>query len=193
MIEREVEELEALIQAAGGSASLFGTSSGGSLVLETAARLGDKVAKLAMYEPPYNADPASRPEWKEYRKNLDQALAEGCRGDAVVLFMRLVSTPAEAIEGMRQSPMWPVFEAVAPTLPYDAAVLGEDRSIPVRQAARVTSPALVMSGTMLPFMQATAATLAKAIPHAQQRTLEGQSHDVNLEVLAPVLVEFFSR
>lgn len=99
--------------------------------------------------------------------------------------------------GMRMAPMWPMFEAVAPTLAYDAATMGEDRLAPVKQAANVTVPALVMDGganlAFMPFMHNTATTLAKAMPHAQQRTLEGQTHDVNLEVLAPVLVEFFTE
>jgi len=94
---------------------------------------------------------------------------------------------------MRQAPMWPMFEAVAPTLAYDAAATGDDRTVPEKRAAQVVSPALVMSGTVLPFMKDTATALARAIPHAQQRTLEGQPHDVDLKVLAPVLAEFFSR
>ncbi len=190
-LEREVEDIDALMNEAGGSASIFGTSSGGCLAFETAIQLGDRVKRLAMYEPPYHSDPRVRQEWKRYRQQLADALAAGRRGDAVVLFMNLVSTPAEMIDGMRQSPMWPMFEAVAPTLAYDAASMGDDRSVPVNRASRVISPSLVMSGTVIPFMQDTATALAKAIPRAQQRTLEGQSHDVNLEVLAPVLIEFF--
>lgn len=154
--------------------------------------LGSKIGKLALYEPPYNAEPGARQQWQEYRRSLAEALAAGRRGDAVVLFMRLVGTPAEMIEGMRQSPMWPMLEAVAPTLAYDAADIGEDRSVPVQRAARVTTPSLVMNGTVIPFMAVSAATLAKSMPHARHRTLEGQSHDVNPEVLAPVLVEFFT-
>jgi pimeloyl-ACP methyl ester carboxylesterase len=93
--------------------------------------------------------------------------------------------------------MWPMFEAVAPTLAYDAAAIGENRTPPLERATRVTAPALVMDGganlAIMPFMHATATALAKAIPHAQHRTLEGQTHDVKLEVLAPVLVEFFTQ
>ena len=191
-VEREVEDIEALINQAGGSAFLFGTSSGGCLALEAAIQLGNKVKGLAMWEPPYNSDPATRQEWKDYWKQLAELLAAGRRGDAVVLFMKFVGTPADQIDGMRQAPMWPMFETVAPTLVYDAAATGgDDRTVPTERAARVTRPTLVMNGTVIPFMLATATALAKAMPHAQQRTLEGQSHDVNLEVLAPVLVEFF--
>lgn len=192
-VEREVEDLDALIEEAGGSAFVYGISSGACLALEAAIKLGPKVKKLAMYEPPYNAEEAAKQAWKEYRKNLAELLAAGQRGEAVALFMKLVDTPADQINGMRQAPVWPMFEAVAPTLAYDAAVMGDDRSVPVKRAADVSVPTLAMSGTAIPFMRDTAKSLAKAIPHAQQRTLEGQTHDVDLKVLAPVLVGFFTK
>lgn len=192
-VEREVEDINALIEAAGGSAFVFGISSGACLALEAAIQLGKKVRKLAMYEPPYSSEDGAQEQWKEYRKKLDGFLSSGRRGDAVVLFMQFVGTPAEQVEGMRQSPAWPMFEAVAPTLAYDAAEIGNDRSAPVKRAAKVISPALVMNGTVIPFMLPTAQGLAKAIPHAQHRTLEGQSHDVDLKVLAPELVKFFNQ
>jgi pimeloyl-ACP methyl ester carboxylesterase len=192
-VRREIEDIEALIHEAGGSAFVFGTSSGGCLALEAAITLGDKIKKLAMYEPPYNSEAEARQAWKEYRKELTELLAAGGRGDAAALFMRSVGTPEEQITGMRQAPVWSIFEAVAPTLAYDAAILGEDRSIPTEHAAQTNVPTLVMNGTMIPFMIDTAQTLAKSIPNAHHRTLEGQSHDVNLEVLAPNLVEFFTE
>jgi pimeloyl-ACP methyl ester carboxylesterase len=191
-VAREVEDIEALIEEAGGSAFVFGTSSGACLALEAAARLGSKIKKLAMYEAPYDSDKAVTSTWKDYRKQLTQLLDANCPGDAVVLFMKSVGTPDEQIEGMRHAPIWPLFEAVGPTLAYDAAVLGEDRAVPVKRAAKVTTPALVMNGTAIPFMLDTAKTIAKAMSHAQHRTLEGQTHDVNLEILAPVLIEFFA-
>jgi len=192
-VEREVEDIEALIQGAGGREFVYGISSGACLALEAAIKLGDKISKLALYEPPYNSDKATLNAWKEYRKQLADLLKANRRGDAVALFMQLVGTPADQINGMRQAPVWPMFEAVAPTLAYDAAATGEDRTVPVDRATKVSMPALVMNGTAIPFMNDTATALAKAIPHAQHRTLEGQTHDVNLEVLAPVLVEFFNQ
>ena len=192
-LAREVEDIEALIKEAGGAAFVFGTSSGGCLALEAAITLGNKTKKLAMYEAPYNSEKAAQQAWKEYRQQLSELLAAGRRGDAVVLFMKFVGTPADQIDGMRYAPVWPMFEAVAPTLAYDAAAIGEDRSVPAKRAANVTAPTLVLNGTVIPFMLDTAQTLAKAIPGAQHRTLEGQPHDVNLEVLAPVLVEFFKE
>jgi pimeloyl-ACP methyl ester carboxylesterase len=155
-------------------------------------QLGKKIKKLAIYEAPYlSGDEASR-AWKEYRRKLDELLALGRRGDAVGLFMQFVGTPADQVEGMRSSPMWTMFEAVAPTLAYDAEAMGADRSAPLKRAAKIGVPVLVMNGTGLPFMAVTAKALAKAIPHAEQRTLEGQGHDVDLKVLAPRLMEFFA-
>ncbi len=191
-LAREIEDIDALIDTAGGSAFLFGTSSGGCLALEAASALGGKVNRLAIWEAPYNSEPGAAQAWEEYRRQLEEYLVADRRGDAVALFMQFVGTPSGMIDGMRQSPMWPTLEAVAPTLPYDAAAMGDDRSVPVERAAVVTAPTLVLNGTMLPFMLETANALAKAIPHAQQRTLEGQSHDVDIKVLAPVLIEFFA-
>jgi pimeloyl-ACP methyl ester carboxylesterase len=194
-IEREVEDIEALIHEAGGAACLFGTSSGAALALEAALKLGDRVKKLAMYEAPYNSDDAAGREFQDYTRQLKELLAENRCGDAVALFMKLVGAPDDQIEGMRHAPVWPIFEAVAPTLAYDAAALGKDRSVPTERAARVKAPALVMDGganlVLMPFMHKTATALAQAIPNAGQCTLEGQRHDVDINVLAPVLTEFF--
>jgi pimeloyl-ACP methyl ester carboxylesterase len=193
-LQREIEDIEALVQEAGGSASLYGHSSGACLALEAALKLGARVERLAMYEPPYNSAGAAREEWKAYTTKLAQLLASDRRGDAVELFMRLVGVPGGQIEGMRQSPMWPGLEAAAPTLAYDAAAVGADRSVPTKRAAEVTIPTLVMNGGAgYPFMYDTALALSRAIPDAQLCTLEGQDHAVDPQVLAPVLLEFFAR
>lgn len=191
-VEREVEDLDALVKAAGNSVYLAGLSSGGCLVLETASRLGDRVKKIAVYEAPYREGGDAMQEWREYRKQLGDFLAAGRRGDAAALFMTFVGSPTEMVNGMRQSPAWPVFEAIAPTLMYDAEILGKDRTVPVSRLARVTATTLAMSGTAgFPFMYDSAKTIANAVPNGQLRTLEGQRHDVSMEVLAPVLIEFF--
>lgn len=192
-LEREIEDIGALIREAGGRPYVYGISSGGALVLEAAIELGDRIRKLAIYEVPYVSGAPFEQAWRDYRKDLDELLAQGRRGDAAALFMKSVGTPDEQVEGMRHSPVWPMFEAVAPTLAYDAEALGEDRSVPTQRAAQVRVPALIMNGTVIPFMRTTAEALAKAIPGAEQRTLEGQPHDVDLKVLAPYLVEFFSE
>jgi pimeloyl-ACP methyl ester carboxylesterase len=192
--DREIDDIEALIDRAGGSAFLYGHSSGGPLVMRAALRLGTKVSKIAMYEPPYNNDPGVQESWSRYLRQLRQALAEGRRGDAVALFMGLVGTPAEQIDGMRRAPFWPGMEAVAPTLAYDhAAIMGEPWSVPTELAARVSVPALVMAGeASLPFMPDAARVLSQAIPQGQLRTLAGQTHEVKPGALAPLLVEFFT-
>jgi pimeloyl-ACP methyl ester carboxylesterase len=192
-VEREIEDIEALINEAGGSAFLFGISSGAALALQATLKLGSKVKKLAMYEVPYNDDPAAQQAWKDYRKQLNTLLAQGRNGDAVGLFLMFVGVPADEVEGMRGRPVWPTLEAVAPTLAYDAATLGEDASVPFEQASRVTVPTLVMNGSASPpFMYSTAVALAGAMPHGKHLTLEGQIHDVSAEAIAPVLVDFFT-
>jgi len=194
-VAREIEDIEALIDEAGGTAYLYGHSSGAALALEAALRLGNKVKKLAMYEAPYNDDAQAQRAWKQYIKQLTEALAADRRGDAVALFMKLVGTPADQIEAMRHAPAWPMLEAIAPTLAYDhTSILGQDAAVPIERAAHVLVPTLVMNGgASYPFMYDTARALSQAMPHAELRTLEGQRHDVDLDVLAPVLMEFFSE
>jgi pimeloyl-ACP methyl ester carboxylesterase len=192
-VEREIDDIESLIDEAGRSAFVFGISSGAALAFEAALALGRKVKKLAMYEPPYNDDDTARQAWMDYRKQLKKLLTADCRGDAVALFMMLLGMPAEHVPEMRQNPMWPMFEVVAPTLAYDAAALGEDGSVPTSRATSLAVPALIMDGgaSEWSFMHMTAVALANAIPDAQHRTLEGQTHEVSAEALAPVLIEFF--
>jgi pimeloyl-ACP methyl ester carboxylesterase len=193
-VDREIEDLDALLGHAGGSAFLYGHSSGGTLVLQAAARLGGRVSKIALYEAPHNDDPAAQESWSEYLRDLHRALADGRRGDAVALFMRFVGTPDDQVEGMRQAPFWPTMEAVAPTLAYDhAAIIGDRWAAQTDVAARVSVPALVMAGdASLPFMPHTALTLSQALPQGQLRILRGQSHNVDPASLAPVLVDFFT-
>ena len=193
-VDREIDDIEALIDRAGGPAFLYGHSSGGPLAMRAAIRLGRKISKIAMYEPPYNNDPGAQESWSRYLRQLREILAEGRRGDAVALFMRFVGTPGEQIDAMRRAPFWPSMEAVAPTLAYDhAAILGEPWSVPAELAARVSVPALVMAGdASLPFMPGAARALSQAIPQGQLRMLEGQTHEVSPGALATVLVEFFT-
>jgi pimeloyl-ACP methyl ester carboxylesterase len=191
-VERETEDLEALINEAGGSAFVFGMSSGGALAFEAAGR-GLAIIKLAVYEPPFNSgDEQAHQAAEHYTRELSALLSEGHRGDAAAFAMTTWGAPAEAVAGMRQTPIWPLFEAVAPTLAYDNAIMG-DGSIPTEQLASLTIPTLVMAGGASPtFMQNAAQEVAHALPNAKLRILEGQTHDVAPRVLAPVLVEFFA-
>lgn len=192
-IECEIEDLEALIKEAGGSAFVFGMSSGGVLALYAAAR-GLAIKKLALYEPPFNSgDENARQAAENYTRQLTTLLTEGRRGDAVALAMTTWGAPAEAIADMRQTPIWSLFESVAPTLAYDNAIMG-DGSVPTERLASIKVPTLVMDGGASPaFMHNAAQAVAHALPNAQRRILEGQTHDVAPEALAPVLVEFFDE
>ena len=194
-VSREIEDLEALIALAGGTATLYGHSSGASLALEAAVALGQRVTRLAMYEAPYNDDPEAKRAWGHYIEALTDALSAGRRGDAIALFMSYVGVPAAEIVAMRQAPFWSGLEAVAPTLAYDhTGILGYDAAIPVERAARVGAPTLVMNGGgSVAFMGETAHTLSHVIPRAQLRVLEGQTHEVDPVVLAPILVDFVAQ
>jgi len=189
-VEREVEDIEAVIGEAGGSAFLYGTSSGAALALEAAAS-GLPITKLALWEPPFILDESRRPPADQVAQ-YDRMIAEGRRGDAVEYFMtKVVGMPPEFVAGARAQPWWPAQEALAHTLAYDATVMG-DASLPTDRAASVKAPTLVIAGGGdFPWMLETAHALADALPDGQTLTLEGQGHNVDPAVLAPALVEFF--
>jgi pimeloyl-ACP methyl ester carboxylesterase len=192
-VEREIEDIEALIDEVGGFAFLYGISSGAFLALEAAIKLGAKVKKLAIYEAPYKSGENALEEWIEYNQQLTKFLAENRRGDAVSLFMRFVGTPTDQIEGIRKASMWSMLEAIAPTLLYDAAAMGSNRKVPIERLSHITASTLVMyGGAGIPFIKQTALTLSKAIPNAEFRTIEGQTHAVASEDIAPVLAKFFN-
>jgi pimeloyl-ACP methyl ester carboxylesterase len=188
-IDREVEDIKAVIGAAGGSAFLWGSSSGAVLALIAAESL--PVTKLALWEPPFVPDDLPRPP-EDQVSQYETMVAEGRRGDAVEYFMtRIIGMPAEVVAGARTQPWWAATEALAHTLAYDARIRG-DYSIPKDRAASVKVPTMVIAGGAdFPWMRQTAETLAAALPDGQVRLLEGQGHDVDPGVLAPVLREFF--
>ena len=184
-VEREIEDIQALVYEAGGSAFLYGISSGAALALQAASHLPG-IRKLAMYDAPFNNDEYYIRALKDYTGNLTGLLSANRRGDAVELFMKLVGTPPGSVAGMRHSPIWAGFESIAQTLAYDNALLG-DGSVPDRVAASVTVPILVMAGTKSPlFMHETAQAIAGAAPRGQYRILMDQTHDVAPEAMAPV-------
>jgi pimeloyl-ACP methyl ester carboxylesterase len=187
---REVEDLEAVIAGAGGSAAVCGLSSGAALALEAAAS-GLAVTRLALYEPPFDVDSAE-PQDDAYVRRLEELIDAGRRGDAVEWFLSNAGVSAEALAEMRTQPEWPLFEAVAPTLAYDHAILG-DGTVPRERAERITAPTLVASGEASPdFFTRAAQATAEAIPGAQHRVLEGQAWgQVDPQALARVLSDFF--
>ncbi|WP_406495634.1 alpha/beta hydrolase [Streptomyces sp. NBC_01604] len=190
-VEREVEDLAALIGAVGGEASLYGISSGGALVLHAAAS-GLPVRRVAVYETPYAVYEDGVKQWTEYTEGLTEALAQDRRGDAVELFLRLTGLAEEMIQGARQSPMWPGMEALAQSLAYDAAVLGDGR-VPRPLLASVGVPVLAAAGGASPaWLREATRAIAETVPQGTYRALEGQTHMVDPNALAPVLAEFFA-
>ncbi len=194
-VGREVEDLAALIEAAGGSAHLYGISSGAVLALEATAQ-GLPVERLALYEPPFIVDGSRAPMGAAYTVPLHAALAEDRRGAAVALFMRQVGVPAPMLAVMRLTPVWRKLKAVAHTLAYDAAIMGDTQSgqpLPADRWAEVTVPTLVAVGGKSPaWLQSAGQALADVLPDAERRTLAGQTHMVKAKALAPVLAGFFS-
>jgi len=192
-VEREVEDLEALIVEAGGSAFVCGFSSGAALALEAAAR-GLTITKLALYEPPFIVDDSRPPLPQDFATQLTELVSSGRRGDAAELFMtKAAEVPAAVVAQMRHAPFWPGVEAVAHTLIYDTTIMGDNNALPTDRIASVTVPTLVIDGGASPaWMRNAARAVADILPDAQRRTLEGQTHDVAPAALAPVLEEFFA-
>jgi len=194
-LDRELEDIDALVTVAGESASLYGISSGGALALEAAIKLDGKTEKLAVYEVPYDSSIGGLNAWREFRAKLKEALDRQDRSEAIVQFLKFVGQPDESIENMKKMPMWQALEALAPTLAYDVEAIGKDRMISAEQLEKMTAPALILDGGAslehAPFMRTTANALAKGIMRAKHTVIEGQGHDVDAKAIAPVLTEFF--
>ena len=194
-VPRELEDLSALLEVAGGKAFVFGHSSGAALALEGAVR-ALPMAKLAVYEPPFIIDGSREPLPATYTETLTSLLTSGRRGDAVEYFLTVaVQVPQAAVTGMRSSPMWPGMEKIAHTLLYDQAIMEGKMSgsgVPAGAWDSVGIPTLVIEGGASPaWMRNSAAALAKALPKGQHRSLPGQTHGADPAVLAPVLEAFF--
>jgi pimeloyl-ACP methyl ester carboxylesterase len=191
-VQREIEDLEALIKEAGGSAFVFGMSSGATLGLEAAAQKVN-IRKMALYEPPVMVDGGGHRPPADYQAQLRRFIAEDHRGDAVKFMMtKVMGMPAIVVAVMRLLPVWSKLKAVANTLPYDAAITGDSAST-MQRAHSVNIPTLVLGGEKSPsFLRSAVDAVAKALPDAERQILKGQTHNVSPKVLAPVLIEFFS-
>ena len=191
-IEREVEDLAALIAEAGGASFVYGMSSGAVLGLAAAVQQL-AIPKLALYEPPLMLDPARARSFSELAKRLHESSAAGRRAEAVELFLtQAVQVPAPAVAQMQQSPIWRGLESLAHTLSYDARIAALAPSL-LERAASVRSTTLALHGDSCPpWMREGIQALAAALPAASVRTLVGQTHDVDVSVLALALAEFFS-
>jgi pimeloyl-ACP methyl ester carboxylesterase len=189
-VERELEDLEALIEDAGGAASLYGSSSGGNLALAAAAS-GLPVTKLAVWEANFHVDDSRPPLPDDYVSQLEERVAAGRRGDAVELYQRVViGIPDEVVAQLRQAPFRPGLEAIAHTLAYDVTAMG-DYAVPAQMLAQVSIPALVIAGGQSPPpIQAAAAAVADALPNGRCVTLASEGHDISPQATAPVVAEF---
>jgi pimeloyl-ACP methyl ester carboxylesterase len=194
-VERELEDLDAIIDVAGGSAALYGSSSRGNLALE-AAMAGSAVTRLAVWEPNYLVDDSRPPLPGDYVTHLEELIAAGRRGDAVEYFMTTaVAIPPEFVAQMRDTPTWEGMEGVAHTLSHDGHVVAVVAGfvLPTARLQSVAAPTLVLAGGQSPWLATGARALADALPDAQHRTLEGQEHGVEPDAIAPVLADFFAR
>lgn len=191
-VAREVEDVEALIDAAGAPAHLYGFSSGAVLALKAAATLGPKVGRLVLHGIPLGTGGEHEARsFGEYKKRMTELLEANQRGDAVALFFADM-LPPEIVEQLRGSPEWAKMETVAPTLNYDNDVMG-DGLLPVLDARTVTMPTLILDNSgSPPFIKDTADTLADIMPNAERQTVEGE-HRPEPHTLAASLVFFLGR
>jgi pimeloyl-ACP methyl ester carboxylesterase len=191
-VEREVEDLCALIAHAGGAAAVYGISSGAALALE-AARHGAPITALALYEAPFIVDDSREPVGPDALPAIRAAVAEDRRGDAVRQFLRLVGLPRVMVSLMRFMPAWRALKAVAHTLPYDLAIVGGNQvgePLEAERYAAVTVPALAIAGARSPqWMRNAMRAVADGLPGARYVELEGQTHMVSPKALAPVIAE----
>jgi pimeloyl-ACP methyl ester carboxylesterase len=193
-IQREIDDLEAVIREAGGHAVVLGVSSGAALALEAANR-GVPITRLAMYEAPFIVDASRPPIGDDFLAQMNGALSSGRRGDAVRMFMKVVGVPGIFVMLMRLMPAWPRLTAVAHTLPYDFAITNpyqRGTPLPPTRWSGARIPTLVMDGGKSPaWMRNAMRALAAVLPNAIYRTVEGQTHMIKPKALTPPLVEFF--
>lgn len=191
--EDEIEDIKALIDEAGGSAYVFGSSSGANLSLEAARKLN--ITKLILWEPNFLVGDSRPPLPADYVEQINKMVASDRRGEAIEYFMtKAVGLPAEFVTPLRNTPFWPSLEAAAHTLAYDGTIVRKNmagKPVQVEEWSSITVPTLVLDGGTTPWLSEGAEAIANALPNAKRHTLEGQTHDVAPKALAPALVEFF--
>lgn len=193
--DREVDDLAALLAAAGGQAYLLGCSSGAVLAADAAAR-HPGFTRIALYEPPFIVDDTRPPRDPAFIPDTEAMIARDDRTGALKKFMTHVGMPAAMVHIMALTPPWKKLKTVAPTLPYDLRILGDTgRGVPLDATrwAGATMPALVMDGGKSPqYMRNAAKALSDALPDARYRTLPGQTHMVKPAAIAPAVKEFLT-
>ena len=194
-VEREIEDLEAVIHKAGGSAMVFGASSGAALAAEAARRIRS-IRRLALYEAPYVVDETHEPLPPTFIADTKTLIATNRRGDAVKKFMRYVGTPRIAVTVMSCLPLWKKLTKIAHTLPNDLEIIAphhQAQPLPKDKWAAITIPTLVMAGGKSPaWMKNAMREWADVLPNSVHQTLAGQTHMVKQDVLAAELIEFFA-
>ncbi|MEY9863641.1 pimeloyl-ACP methyl ester carboxylesterase [Catenulispora sp. GAS73] len=194
-VQREIEDVAAVISDAGAPAIVCGSSSGAVLAMDAAAGL--PIAKLVLFEPPFVVDGSRPPLPADYVQRLDACVADGRPGDAAELFLTAsVGMPVEHVAGMWQSPFWPALESVAHTIAYDGRFMGSTMSgapLPADRWATVNVPTLVMHGRDTEsWLIAAAQVAADVLPTAFLQAVDGAQHSVAADVLAAALRQFAS-
>ncbi|MFC0469140.1 alpha/beta fold hydrolase [Halalkalibacter kiskunsagensis] len=191
-MEREIEDIEAMIDSAGGTAYLYGHSSGAVLALEAALQLGSKVQKVIMYDAPYVRDEEKKVEYNQLSQKINKLLDKGKNAEAMSTFLKGIGMPKVFVLLLPLLPGWRTMKALAPTLAYDIA-LTQDMP-PVERATRVSVPTQIIVGEKSPSsMHDVGRQLAKAIPNAKFVQLAGKDHMVNGKTLLPLLSGFFKK
>ncbi len=186
-VEREVEDIEALIDAAGGTAYLYGHSSGAVLALEAALRLGNKVPKAVLYDASYVHDAAEKTQYALLGRTIHQLLEDGANAAAMRTFLQGIGMPRVFVSLLPLFPGWRTMKALAPTLAYDIALTSDVP--PLARATQATVPIQILVGQKSPTSLHTVANqLTQAIPHATFAELVGQDHMVGAKALLPQLV-----
>jgi pimeloyl-ACP methyl ester carboxylesterase len=195
--EREIEDLQALVEHAGGSAMALGFSSGSAVTLDTAA-VTPGITKVALYEPPFIVDDSRPPLPTDYVTHLNELVADGKRDEAVKYFLNVaVGIPEEYLGNMDQTPGWDTMLGIAHTISHDGSFvidLMQGNPMPTDRWSTVTAPVLVIEGSAsVTFFHTGADALAGVLKNGSRQTLEGQTHEVDPELLAPVVTEFFQQ
>lgn len=188
-IGRELEDIEAMINVAGGRASLFGHSTGAVLALEAALRFSHKIDHLVLYEPAYAYDQADQERKEQLRHAIQLLLRSGKRAKALSYFLRWSGTPYPLILWRRMLPTWQTMLDLSPSLLYDIEL--SLLKPPIEQAARLDLPVLVAVGEKsAPSLQAVAHQLGEAIPNASFMRVSGQGYQVCSRVMLRMLSDF---
>jgi pimeloyl-ACP methyl ester carboxylesterase len=190
-VDREVEDLAAIIEAAGGDACVLGYSSGAVLAMHGAAA-GLPIRRLVLMEAPFVTDAMRPVPDYDFTQHLQELIDEGKRGEAVESFQtEWVGIPRQYVEQMRHAPFRPALEAMAQTLVYETRVMG-DLSIPDHLVKGIHIPTLVMDGHGAEWIHHTAGVLANRLAFGSHMSFPGVGHELT-PALAPAVIEYLTR